>query len=348
LSVPESILSEPHARHRLKTLDAFRGIAILAVLLFHFTYRWGPLWPDHRDFYGFTVNHDWFAQGKRGVEFFFLISGFVIFMTLERCKGWRDFALRRVARLYPTYILCMTVTFLLVGRFGLADFHRTANDYLFGLTMLSDEFAVRWIDPVYWSLLVEIIFYAWIAIIYFGFRRYFLPAWITFCVAAALVALVDPPVASRFFAASYLCFFTAGMAFYGVYARRSPIFNAALFATALALYVGFWMKNSLSANLVIAADVGLFALFVGGRLNWLGGGVLGFVGLVSYPLYLLHQFIGVSLIAYLNTTPALNGWPAVAIAAAIVLALATGVHYAVELPSQKLVRRNFKRWFAIA
>lgn len=344
----EPILAEPHAKHRLKTLDAFRGIAILAVLLFHFTYRWGPLWPDHRDFYGFTVNHDWFAQGRRGVEFFFIISGFVIFMTLEHCKDWRDFALRRVARLYPTYLFCMTVTFLLVGYFGLADFHRTPKEYLFGLTMLSDEFGVGWVDPVYWSLLVEIIFYVWIAIIYFGFRRYFLPAWIAFCVTASLVALVDHPTASHFFGVSYLCFFSAGMAFYGVYARRSFAFNATLFATALVLYIGFWSKNSLAGHLVVAGAVGLFVLFVSGRLNWLSGGVLGFVGLISYPLYLLHQFIGVSVIANLNATPALNGWPSVAIAAAVTLVLATAVHYAVELPSQKLVRQNFKRWLAIA
>jgi peptidoglycan/LPS O-acetylase OafA/YrhL len=346
--VTEPILAEPHARHRLKTLDAFRGIAIIAVLLFHYTYRWGPLWPDHRDFYGFAVNHDWFAQGRRGVELFFLVSGFVIFMTLERCADWRDFALRRVARLYPAYLFCMTATFLLVNHFGLEDFHRTTKEYLVGLTMMSDQFGVDWIDGVYWSLLVEIIFYAWIAIIYFNFRRHFLVAWIVFCMATPLIALADWRIGSHFFAAPYLCFFTAGMAFYGVHAQRPLKFNAALFATAFVLYVGFWTKNSLSAHLVVAASVGLFVLFVSGRLNWLGGGVLGFVGLISYPLYLLHQYIGVSLIAAFNATPFLNGWPAVAMAAAIAIALAAAVHYAVELPSQKLVRRNFKRWLAIA
>jgi len=332
-------LAEPHALTRLKTLDAFRGLAILAVILFHYTYRWGPLWPDHRDFYGFDSNLAWFAQGRRGVEFFFLISGFVIFMTLERCRGWRDFALRRFVRLYPTYIASMVLTFIAIGWFGLADFQRGSKEFFVGLTMMSDQFGIGWIDTVYWSLMIEVVFYAWVALIYFSFRRHFVILWIGFCTLAALAYLWNADRAWHIFAAPYLCFFTLGMAFYGIHAKRGLRFTAPLIAAALIFYIAFWTKNSLAGHLTIAAAVLLFVLFLRGWLHWLGGGPLGFIGLISYPLYLLHQHIGVSLIAHMNMVPWLNGWPAVAITALIAVALASAVHYGIELPVQNVSKR---------
>jgi peptidoglycan/LPS O-acetylase OafA/YrhL len=344
LSVPEPILSEPHAKHRLKTLDAFRGIAILAVLLYHYTYRWGPLWPDHRDFYGFQTNVSWFALGSYGVEFFFIISGFVIFLTLERCNGWRDFALRRFARLYPTYWVCMLVTFFAIHWFGNPDFYRRPVELLVGFTMLSQQFGVGWVDGSYWSLLMELVFYFWIALIFFAFRSRFLAAWVGFCVLASLVNYFDSHYGRMFFAARYLCYFTAGMAFYSVHARRPLRFVVTLFVTALALYLAFFYGHSTNEHLLVAGMVALFALFASGRLHWLGHGPLAYVGLVSYPLYLLHNHIGVSLIGHFNRIGWLNGWAAIAATSAIVFAMAVCVHYAVELPSQKIVRRLFERW----
>lgn len=346
--MPESILSEPHAKQRLKTLDAFRGIAILAVLLFHFTYRWGPLWPHHhRDFYGFKTNFDWFALGNYGVPFFFIISGFVIFMTLEQCASWRDFALRRFARLYPTYWVCMLVTFFAILWFGDPDFYRRPVQLLVGVTMLSQEFDIDWVDSSYWSLLMELIFYFWIALVFFAFRSRFLAAWIVFCVLASLFSYFDSHHGRYLFAARYLCYFTAGMAFYSVHARRPLYFALALFVTAFALYLAFFYNHTLNEHLLVAAMVALFALFVGGKLQWLGRGPLAYIGLVSYPLYLLHNHIGVSLIGHLNRIGWLNGWPAVAATFAAVFAIAVCVHYAVELPSQKLVRKLFERWLPV-
>jgi len=83
---------------RLRYLDGLRGIAIIAVMLWHF---FGPtdaaLLP-----YGDRYSHiPVLSSGWMGVELFFLISGFVIFMTIERCSGFCDFMLRRWLRLFP-------------------------------------------------------------------------------------------------------------------------------------------------------------------------------------------------------------------------------------------------------
>jgi len=78
---------------RIRELDSLRGIAAFAVLLFHFTYV-----NDAHRMAPFGL-----AAGKYGVELFFVISGFVIFMTLERSGSVRQFAVSRIARLFPAY-----------------------------------------------------------------------------------------------------------------------------------------------------------------------------------------------------------------------------------------------------
>lgn len=340
-----SALAEPHAKSRLHTLDAFRGIAILSVMLYHLTYRWGPLNPDRFNLTHFKTDHDWFALGQWGVQFFFIISGFVIFMTLERCRNWSDFAIRRFARLYPTYIACMLITFFVARWLGPPDFHRSYRELLVGFSMLSEELGSGWIDGSYWSLLMEIVFYFWIGVCYFSYRKTFVLNWAVYCYIARQVIRHHPDTAFHFFATPFLCYFTIGMAFYSVYAKRPIYVSAILFATSLLLYRSLYHGNALGVHLLLLGMAAAFALFVAGKLNWLGGSMLGFVGLISYPLYLLHQSIGVGLVARFNAFDWLNGWPAVALASAIVIAIATMVHYAIELPSQKWVRHFLERLF---
>ncbi|MDP3459295.1 MAG: acyltransferase family protein, partial [Hyphomonas sp.] len=111
------------ASHRLDALDGLRGIAAVLVVIYHFTARWterenGESLYPHGD--GLLealpfVN----LLGLYGVSLFFLISGFVIIMTLERSTGIADFAVRRASRLWPTMIVCATLTTLLISLSGI-------------------------------------------------------------------------------------------------------------------------------------------------------------------------------------------------------------------------------------
>jgi peptidoglycan/LPS O-acetylase OafA/YrhL len=62
------------------------------------------------------VNHGFF-----GVEIFFGVSGFVILMTLERCRTPADFVFARCLRLYPAYWVAVAATFAVMTLFPLAD-----------------------------------------------------------------------------------------------------------------------------------------------------------------------------------------------------------------------------------
>ena len=151
---------------RLRSLDGLRGVAILLVMGFHYFYAFAipsnhtDLYPYGDKFAGFPV----FRYGYLGVELFFMISGFVIALTLEGCKTPREFVVRRFARIWPPLLFCSIVTFFVVrltsSPFSLSS-HQSWENFLPSLTLTPKELwiwvspNVRLVDLVYWSLIVE-------------------------------------------------------------------------------------------------------------------------------------------------------------------------------------------------
>lgn len=85
---------------RIQFLDGLRGIAILTVVLWH---AYGSTYADYLPYgckYCVPVQLFWV-----GVQLFFMISGFVILMTLEKCSSVLEFAVRRWFRLFPAMLV---------------------------------------------------------------------------------------------------------------------------------------------------------------------------------------------------------------------------------------------------
>jgi peptidoglycan/LPS O-acetylase OafA/YrhL len=98
---------------RIASIDGLRTIAIVAVIAFHYCYRWGPpLSPESLYPYGSALAGLPGARfGAYGVHLFFVISGFVIAMTLDGCRTPREFIVRRYARLGPAMLIFSAITF---------------------------------------------------------------------------------------------------------------------------------------------------------------------------------------------------------------------------------------------
>lgn len=102
---------------RYRSLDAFRGIAALLVLLFH-----SPFYFQHK--LAFIENSDIF------VDFFFILSGFVLthtYLAQYRNLTFKQFALKRFARLYPLHIFILAL-FALFLLFKLLAIQFISND----------------------------------------------------------------------------------------------------------------------------------------------------------------------------------------------------------------------------
>src|SRR5689334_19166915 len=103
--------------------------------------------------------------GQRGVEVFFVISGFAIELSLQSANGARDFLASRAVRLYPTFWAALAVTVLVVQTFGLPDRAISIHDALVNTTMIPGSLGVPAADAVYWTLERELRFYGLVVLI---------------------------------------------------------------------------------------------------------------------------------------------------------------------------------------
>ncbi|HWZ48972.1 MAG TPA: acyltransferase, partial [Herbaspirillum sp.] len=230
--------------HRLSFLDGLRGIAIFVVILFHSYTRWPKLLP-----FGDRFAHEpIFFYGWLGVDLFFLISGFVIFMTLEKCLNFRDFISRRWLRLFPAMLICSLLVFASASLFP----ERPAGavvwrDMLPGLTFIEPTWwgailgsPQGFIEGSFWSLFVEVKFYFIAGVLFFliGGRRMIMVLIMLFLFAAALSKLQHifpdgglhwPDLVLRASSAEQFGWFASGALYYRYFhERKMPLLIAAV------------------------------------------------------------------------------------------------------------------------
>jgi peptidoglycan/LPS O-acetylase OafA/YrhL len=171
-------------KSHLPFLDGIRGIAILAVFLFHslgVSYGFDKLpWAGMlRDFdvpRSFLLLYP-LTYGSAGVAVFFVVSGFCIHLSYQRSKDkrWMRFFTRRFFRIYPSYILAVFVFFFIWpwGSFNVSSLSQFAQ---LGSHVLSihnlHERTFFGINPSFWSIAVEIQLYAIYPLLVFMTSRF--------------------------------------------------------------------------------------------------------------------------------------------------------------------------------
>lgn len=298
-------------KHRFETLDSLRGLAALAVVLYHYTHQYYKLFPTD---YIFIFD---FSLGYFGVQAFFIISGFVIFMTLERTKKPMDFIVSRFARLYPIYWIAILLTFLIVSYFGLENQEVTIKEFFFNFTMIQGQFKIPSVVSIF-MVIFTILFY------YIGDSIFILK----------LFYIV--------FILQYLGFFIAGIMFYKLYTHKS---NKLTYLVLFLTYVSniLLIQEDITKIYLTSFIYLVFILLVIQKLNWLQIKPLIFLGTISYPLYLIHQNIGYVIIqqGFKNN---LNIEIVTLFAIFITLIIATFMTFLVEKPMVGKIRELYKSY----
>ncbi len=332
---------------RVNELDLLRFLAALTVVFHHYSLN------------GFAINFQTispypllssiFRYGYLGVDLFFMISGFVILMTAAS-GDLRHFVLSRLVRLYPAFWACCTISFVVILTMRSSEYSATFGQYLVNMTMLSGFIGVESIDSVYWSLFIELKFYALVAIILLLGRIQQIETIFMIWLAITIVLMIYPVWHFKIaLLDGYSTNFIAGATFFfmwskGITWRRCLV---VILAWCCALYQStidvhefeIRIRNDLSPY-VIAIIVSSFFVIMGliacrqtgavGRVNWI------WLGAITYPLYLLHQGLGFMIYnaLYTQIDPHILFWSLVI----GMIFLSFLIHIAIEKPMSRSMK----------
>ncbi|WP_163407775.1 acyltransferase family protein [Flavobacterium ajazii] len=306
-----NFITSAHINGRIKILDGFRAIAIIAVVFYHYFYRWNDA---EKPYYG----ADFFHYGFRGVPFFFMISGFVICYTLEGTNDRIAFWKKRFIRLFPSMLIASVITFVFLKLFDSTNTFDGSNHFrnlVTSITFLPPNvfdliFGTKnhfsYINYSYWSLWPEIQFYFLASTIYFADKYRFERNFIVTCFILLLlfygllflglnhIKLIEKLI-NLFNLIQYLSFFLSGALFFMLYKNKSNFWYLLFLAGTFILVNLYFVTNELVSFSVM---FGLFFLFVyyPETLSFFENRIVVKIGFCSYFLYLIHENIGVAWI----------------------------------------------------
>lgn len=271
--------------NRVFELDSLRGIAALSVCLLHFGL---------------------FNYGISGIELFFMISGFVIYMSIEK-KDIKTFIVSRLSRLLPVYWLSIIVAF----SFCSLCFFQPNWRFVFGnLLMLQPVFRTEFISIAYWTLYIEMLFYFSICLLWKLrlIEKIDTVLLLLLIAIAALEILYQFGFVEHFFIVSrglfpivgYFNLFASGIVYFQMFSKGINLKRIILLLIAFSLTglthndygpVKYFINLPVHLLIVLIYNVAFISIVLK-KASLLKAKPLVFLGAISYPLYLIHSTFG--------------------------------------------------------
>jgi peptidoglycan/LPS O-acetylase OafA/YrhL len=347
---------------RLDRLDVARGLAALMVVFYH-----ANAIVQTPKYHGTAPFHGLFSAGGFGVDFFFVLSGFIIFYIHRRDIGrpaaLGRYASKRFLRIYPPYWVAML---LVTAAYALGT----------GMGTGSELEPTRWITsvllaphpevpviPVAWSLRFEVMFYAAFGLLIVRPRL----GWSVFLAWQAAVAIANlaGPAPTQFVVSQLMDVrnldFAIGIAAALIVGRtgmRRGGWSSGRWFTGLgAVALALLMAEAWAPHWRIPWNLHLLLVGLASGLTIIGlasadlsasrrpARALRLLGEASYSVYLVHYAL-LSILAKVMVMAQLTRWmvPEVFFVALSTLATAGGIvfHLTVEKPLLRLCHRRFK------
>ncbi|BAY11162.1 acyltransferase family protein [Calothrix sp. NIES-2098] len=334
-----------NTKNRLLEIDVLRGIAAIGVVLFHYTTRYSQKY-GHSD----SVLM-YFPQGYHGVELFFIISGFVIFLSLERIKSGFDFIVGRFSRLYPAYWTCLILTYAIVNIAELPNYKISWNAFLINFSMFQLFFKVPNVDGVYWTLGIELCFYLIMFILYqTRLLKYIYHISIIWLILMAITIFLEKQgiisietrigalLLLKYGSSIFANLFLIGMMFYKIYKEGVSREKYSIIAGCILI---FKFQYSWAETVFIICCTLIFHLILHNKMRFLNQKPLLFMGTISYSLYLIHQNIGYAII-HTCYQIGINPNISICIALLVTILLATIITFQIEKPMMQLIKEQYK------
>ena len=278
----------------LYALDVSRGVAALSVVLWHwqhFAYKGNALSQNfiREDQPLYHVLRLFYEKGSMGVDYFFLLSGFIFFWLYRvsikngQTTAW-EFSVQRFSRLYPLHF----VTLVAVAVFQIIYISRENTSFVYPFNdlyhfFLNVGFASKWgfesgwsFNAPIWSVSIEVLLYFVFFLVAF-FRH---GGWL-FCLSVSVLSFVLKFVIPHSILGGLAMFFLGGLVFHAtnLVADKSKL-----------LKMPVYFVTIVSWSSVI---INYYTFDLSSRI--LEVGVAGKIFLIGFPLYILFPFTVLSL-----------------------------------------------------
>ncbi|WP_439271382.1 acyltransferase family protein [Pseudochrobactrum sp. HB0163] len=289
---------------QLLSLQQGRGLAAMAVVAFHLSLLLGnSRYLNDAVFLNFT------HRGNLGVDFFFVLSGFIILYAhhkdINHLNHVSDYLLKRFIRLFPVYWLYTAIFCSLVALgFGSAGIiPQTARNWVAAIFLIRlDSFELP-ITPA-WTLIHEVAFYLVFAtlILNRAFGLIVLSMWLI--IGGFIFQYADEgsrsPLTTYFSPLNFN--FVIGMAAFYAFQKLSTINLKPALPAGLVLFVLIYISEShgVGYNYLQIAYAISFGLLILGAVSYEKSGfkteklkIFSLIGNASYTIYLTHlAFLG--------------------------------------------------------
>lgn len=357
---------------RFYLLDTLRGLASLIVVVWHYQHFFfdGPgkkvagYETSQQPF--FDVFRIFYTDGHRAVQLFFVLSGFVFFLTYatsvsERRVGAREFFILRFSRLYPLH--AATLVLVALGQLLSIRWQGTSVVYAFNdlkhfvlnLFLISEwglQKGFSFNGPI-WSVSVEVFLY----IVFFGLMRFairrerdaVLGAVAMMVVGGLLLGFAQPRTLT-ILGQGLLCFFAGGLTYqlwrmterWGRATKISAALGSIVIgAVATSAFRRGWIAGDVFHVTVFPAMILVLAMVQAWRPTL--GRATRLVGDITYSTYLVHFPVQLAIVLAVRRWDLpidyRDGRTFVAFVAAVIL-VAIPTYYAFELPAQGAIRRR--------
>lgn len=344
-------------REYFANLDMLRFLAALWVVITHYGYIGPATGVTGYGVSDISIVSVFFKYGFLGVPLFFILSGFVISHVSANSNGWKDapqFIANRISRLMPAFWACMTISVIALMVFGLPDTLSIAT-WAANLILLPQILGQPFVDGVYWTLVLEFVFYSWVfVLIGFGmFHRNLLSVCsIWLAISFLNILVLESSILEMVFLTYYSGAFVAGMVIW--HARRQQwtlthivlmlysVFSLSFGIQDLATrseYPDFFAEPNLLTT-TFCSFMCIAIVFLGVYLKDVPvkkSIALAF-GAISYPLYLLHQEAGYAVLRLTSEI----GFDPLLIASTLTLFF-IGLAYLVHVTLEKPIRAALVR-----
>ena len=345
----------------ISLLQVFRGLAALLVVYHH---------ANHEvvEMFGQNPLRSLFDLGDAGVQFFFVLSGFIIYYVhrgdIGRPARAREFLLKRIIRVYPIYVLVtlvLTPFWAFVPGFG-NWYHKELSSFIYSILLLPQPHVPNL--GVAWTLTHEMLFYLLftVVVLNLGIGRALFLGWFAVIAVAALLLPSEPAFPFSYLLSVNNLLFGMGILAAVIVTRRDDDRRGGLHLVALG--AAAFMIVGVAGNLLVEAGAAsdrffrakIILLGLASFLVVLQSGsesveavfrrrrLLNAIGAGSFSIYLIHQ----PVISLFRKAVELVGWQDALgehlfFVLAMVVSVSAGMvmYYLLERPMLRYLSRRY-------